>query len=1484
MPHINRVRVNNVKYNFGTQYYDDFLMGFYGKNAIYDLANGGGKSILMLLLLQNLIPNCTLDEKQPIEKLFRSGNGNTTIHSMIEWKLSDVYVKNNYKYLLTGFCARKAKDTSLEESADIEERDSENATIEYFNYCIFYREFNDNDIKNFPLVKDNERMSYNNLKNYLKELAKSDYSLEIKIFERKGEYQRFISGYGLYESEWEIIRGINKTEGHVRTYFETNYKTTRKVVEDLLIEEIIQKSFNNKTELYGEEDYMAKTLLNIKDKLVELAAKKEDIANYSRQIEVIDGFVSRILPIKQMYFGKERLGSDIVKSANSLKRDIRECERILEELSELARTNELKKNQARYEIETAKIARLTAEEEEILKKINELAGERNAKQAEITALDDKIKLYESINNYDDYLYYKKERDALKNVIENAMKDKGEIIEELKELAIIKKRFNDKRIADIDDKLTEQEDILIKERDVWQEGKAHLAQLEKELAVVTYLLKDYELRQGKLDEEVKQKMEEACVYFTSNVTGELEKARAVKDETSLKYENATKEYEAIQLEIKSVKEELSLLQNLLDSIDEKIMELSDRKTDQMEVTEKLERICQVYDEKDINDLIALLKIKIDEVGDDLTLSKNELLSKAAYRKHLEGGCPVGTSEELSRVFNYIERYYGKVAVMGSHYMTTLTSKEKEDVLERIPFLPYSIVLKDRYDEVVLDGKLKELELGNYTVPIVKAEVVLGMENVVDYTNVSFVMFKNELFIDENARQREIFKQKNEMDNLEKKVLELAELKGVYEEDLAFVREYLSLWQKEIKHTAELYEDYRMRRKQADADREAMLQRMAEMQKNVVVAEQLCKTLEVDSYNAASRLDGIDELARLLKESNKLTYDIGVASEKNDKLSKECVTIKARVAATTDSIADREKNIAGYKKQKSDILEQWNRLYKLYYIDNGHDMVEVFTQTVDEGSVDSKFKGLLKVADSDNIDIDDKKKLMENYDVAMEKSLQAIDYKGLDVSLVAKQYESSPVKSVDKKELVAMRMTMEEAKSAEGKLVEELARLNSVRDRNLGAISNAKETIKEKYKGFDDVHPVIEDYDEFVRMKKNMIVEMDKDMEEQISKAEGTKKRYSNLLLLERDVDKVIKNGNIVIMQKEPGKEDECFEGYVNIEEKVEEVLLDYEKFNKEVLQKKDEFARNKEMLMETLKKLGSQVLAEDIRVNVVLPANIVETNDLIEALNDVSRCIGIEKERVLKSIEDMEKIKDNFENQCIQTCINIKTELDRLPKLSKIYMDNEAISIIGLTIPYVNEEQYKNRMSNYIDEIVSAVDNIKVENERVKYIRNQLAWKRMFSVIVTDMNRIKLNLYKRERIKEQSRYLRYEEAVGSTGQSQGIYIQFLIAIINYISSINSRNSDGTSLGKVIFIDNPFGAAKDVYIWEPIFKLLKTNNVQMIVPARGVTPAITGRFDVNYILGQKLIDGRQQTVVVDYFSNVDSSRLDYSKLEFTQATLF
>lgn len=167
MPHINRIRVNNVKYNFGTQFYDDFVMRFDGKNALYDLANGGGKSVLMLLLFQNLIPNCTLDDKQPIEKLFRTSQGSTTIHSLVEWRLDESDIREGYKYLLTGFCARKAKEDPQEG-----ERVKDAAAIEYFNYTVLYREYNENDIINLPLQNEQERITYTGLKTYLRKLRR----------------------------------------------------------------------------------------------------------------------------------------------------------------------------------------------------------------------------------------------------------------------------------------------------------------------------------------------------------------------------------------------------------------------------------------------------------------------------------------------------------------------------------------------------------------------------------------------------------------------------------------------------------------------------------------------------------------------------------------------------------------------------------------------------------------------------------------------------------------------------------------------------------------------------------------------------------------------------------------------------------------------------------------------------------------------------------------------------------------------------------------------------------------------------------------------------------------------------------------------------------------------------------------------------------------------------------------------------------------
>ena len=84
-----------------------------------------------------MLPNCTLDDKQPIEKLFRQGSGNTCIHSLVEWKLDPCYQKDGFRFMTTGFCARKGRGTDDENQDGQEQTAAPTASVEYFNYCIF---------------------------------------------------------------------------------------------------------------------------------------------------------------------------------------------------------------------------------------------------------------------------------------------------------------------------------------------------------------------------------------------------------------------------------------------------------------------------------------------------------------------------------------------------------------------------------------------------------------------------------------------------------------------------------------------------------------------------------------------------------------------------------------------------------------------------------------------------------------------------------------------------------------------------------------------------------------------------------------------------------------------------------------------------------------------------------------------------------------------------------------------------------------------------------------------------------------------------------------------------------------------------------------------------------------------------------------------------------------------------------------------------
>ena len=1502
MPSINRIRVNNVKYNFGTQQYDDFVMRMYGRNTLYDLANGGGKSILMLLLLQNLIPNCTLDDKQPIEKLFRTGGGNTTIHSLVEWKLDETDQKDGYRYMTTGFCARKTKD-----SPDEEEGGKEYASVEYFNYVIFYRNYNDNDIVNLPLSKDGERVSYSGLKTYLKELSHRDMNLDIHIFERKGEYQRFIAKYGLYESHWEIVRGINKTEGHVRTYFETNYRTARKVVEDLLIEEIIEKAYLTKIDENNGTDDMARTLLDIKDKLVELAKKKREITDYDNQTELLHVLEARVASFLDIYEEQQKQRDNIASVYVTGESFMQESSKNMETL-ETSREKQLEAmNAIRVMLESLKIKREQIRLENIYTEIRHHQEELVTEEDLLTKCRDELNRKESMNDYLEYRKEQAEKEENEAVIEASLHQNEDQLQELQELAAERHRRDEEELSGLTIISEQEEKALNEAREEAERSERLLREAEIARAVADNernRLKDVYQTQIKEMQELRQGLEDHTFLDAEDIQVSLDER---KSSLQKEMEQAQEQIARKQQELHACDEELVSKQQLLTNAKQESDKIEENRKTYQDKKDALTKILTIY-EPDLKaqsfrelpgsgydllaenadqagnyksaewlsneDLSRLLAAIQNRYLQNITLIANKKAQLSADEGRLEAwkeGRLILPTEAASKVKYYIESRHGISAVYGMDYLAMQDEEYKKELLSKHPLLPYGLLVED-YDTLMTDGKLRELKLQDGFVPIYNQAVLDQVSGDTDSGLVMFIKREKDAFLDTEALAEEERSLRESNEQLRMELERLYEMSRTYQEDSEFVLGLQGMAILDAEKRMLVLEDTI---REQTAILQSLNERRQTLNRELTEAQDAYQSCQQTYYTYLTESGTLDAIRRLSVKLVETEEEQKASDTELRRLQAEVMKYEQEVIQKRSSLREHEHRLETIQITLKERRADWEQYYKSYY-DETVAAGEQYRKLSGQ-ELDARFKALHTVFSKATIVLEDKRRLTNTLQSSMERLMKAILRRGITMEELQNLEEEHKLYSVTDQELTDIAGEVDHVL----KRVEHLKRdMESRREdaiRLEGSIAQAILTMEERYGAYEAPDVLGEHLEDKLHQEEASLAKLEEAY--QISEKEYQKnhKGFAIMQELYKDVKRIIDVNEIDLTEAhvlsiEPDELRAAFELS----------LKSYDKSNKELERARQELQRYKGQTAQAIMEMQAFELAQTIRDDIDIPKNYGEAKELKDSIHSMSHVIELEKERIAKSIEDMQFIKDSFEKQCVERCQDVKNELEKLPKLSKIILAGEPIQMVGLTIPYVKDEFVEQRMSDYIDEVVSGADRYENQAERIRYIRGKLELKRLFSVIVTDMNNIKLTLYKRERIKEQSRYLKYEEAVGSTGQSQGIYIQFLVAVINYISGLYSPNVDNDKLMKTIFIDNPFGAAKDVYIWEPIFAMLATNHVQLIVPARGATPAITARFDVNYILGQQMVGKRQQTVVVDYRSQVEQEELEYRNLEYDQVS--
>lgn len=1463
MPHINRIRVNNIRYNDGKQFYDDFKMDFACSNALYDMVNGGGKSLLMLLLLQNLIPNCQLDDKQPVEKLFRGKEGSTVIHSLIEWRLDDGD-RSGYKYMTTGFCAKKKGDT-------VENSEIVNGTenIDYFNYCIFYNYYNEYDINNLPLQDKNQRITYSGLKKLLRDISREKPQIAVEIFEQKGKYQSFISQHGLYESEWELIRGINKTEGHVRTYFEQNYRTSRKVVEDLLIENIIQKAFIAKTSNVNDEEDLAKTLLNIKDKIVELSKKKSEIYKYDRQAEVVNDFIDKASRLKDIYEKKDEAEINLVKTYNTFNKMLNgkydEQSRVEDKLKTIkAECFEAEKN-----IETIKIQRKESKLNSIEEELGVLEDELETTNSEFCSLEGGIKLKEAKNYFIDYLKSKNEYDKINQTLQGIFQDNEAIIAELNLLAYNRKVRDDAKLKDLNEKLNMVSDKINALESRIKEASGEERKHDNNIAVKKDNIQGAQEKIDLLNKKIASLRCRVNILILSQLGSEIDGILNKRDEADRALRNNAYVINDLNNNLTEFKVEKTKYEERLYQVNEKINGLKNI-LDKYDIdSEKAECLFKVYGQENPVGLKSCLESKYKSLIGEISSSEAELSGLEDYYSQLTQDKPLPNTREVLKVKEYINSHYNDDGILGIEYLQDLPPGQKEEILNRIPFLPYSVIVTYSFEKLLKDEKFRDHDFGNYIIPIVNLDAVRKKSDF-NISGLTYALKDKEKFINEEKIKQEKSRLEKEIADSKNNIQLLKNNEEILKNDLDFIKDFILNYHDKIDGIRDEYQNL-------IAENESLESKIIETSKAI-------DSLQVQIKNIISEND------RLQKEIASLDEDLKVYSELKDCFD-ELNNEEKNLSKLNNELKDLVSNHSGIKnmlvslkKQQADEIElkeglsgsidsikkEWEELYKIYYKDGQYTILDM-----PDDELESKYKGFKNALDAKNADVKNLEILLKTYSKIMEKDISEIGDRGFSLDELYGLQDRDEILETSESVLKVLKGQLKKLSEKSRELEKQVKEKDRARNRLEGEIGEAKRKYEET---FGEYAPIEMDYFSYDRFEEENILKRKK-LQKNIKDTEAEQQQISSEI---QHLNGIIQNVEIVLASNKIARDKT--DAVLDITDDIENHFLALQKEYGQIYQKeansKSIFIKAKESNIGALKEIDALELAEDFSRNINIPENIEKCTLLINSLNNINDLISVQKSKIENDIKDMERIKENFESQCLQRCRDVKTELDRLPRLSKLYLHNEQIQVVDLRIPYVKEEQQKFLMSQYIDEIIKKVDTMDDPQERIKYIRNQLALKRIFSVIVTDMNSILLKLYKREQIAEQSKALKYEEAVGSTGQSQGIYIQFLIAIINYIKNINSFNADNKKLRKVIFLDNPFGAAKDVYIWEPIFEFLKANNVQLVVPARGVTPAITGRFDVNYLLGQKLIGDRQQTVVIEVRSQVSPQEVEFKKIEYEQ----
>lgn len=1451
MPLINRFRIVNFRYDDDKKFIANELYEFDGKNALINLENGGGKSVILQLALQAILPNTSIGSRN-FSDYFKVGSSPT--HIMVEWKLDGT----KGDYLLTGICVSKNADG-----------------LRFFTYIHTYTLPHDLDIKGIEAVNNDKSVAnFSEFHNYLKRLS-SEMRLNINVYsrDRQREYRDKLYTFNLFREEFDAIKTINQSEGGIDKFFE-NARKSRNVIEKLIIPNIPQAEGETSGIL---AQTFKKHLENLKNipiyqyniKMYEAFCEKaalllSKLEGYGFTVDEINNVSRDILALGNLI----TIAADkLYNEGETIKSSDREYAAKIEELL-------YKKESLDYQNKILELATLRKKHEETSSKIMKIVKEMDE-------ADRKIRFMESASIYEDVISARREMAALKAQLDTISKEKDEIDREyqnciyhakvlleddMKQILRAIEGFKDKMGASSKEK--EELKKRLNDKDAQRDNiRDSLSSIHTKL------------------EDVKERQSQITGYFVKDMTLLVDPGEGLQNLTSEKgvlidkrgvlldeIEKANKAVEDLSISETRLKEAVAASLQKKKNIEDEIQAFENRFS-------KINREISMYEidgnvySKEAADSLKALKIKMDNSLSDVLGRYHELLK----RKYLYDGCEYYIPDiELKKVYEYLKSN-GIRCIPGSLWLKNQREDLRGGLLHQNPLLCHSIVIEKSELEKVesADGSLKQQipqMVENYPVTFIvdsqegittpkekNGRLAEGIDRLGNM-EVYVVFCKNNAFsLDSElfksylqGMDQSIAKMKNENEVIKK---DIEKITGLIEKSLEFVDLYPESYLKEVKsRLSTIVEDIKISEASINDiqfKRELLFKKRSEDENALKDTGELIaeKDKDIENLRLYIELKGkIIDLEKMYRSEDQRR--IKIEEEKSSIIE----SINSVSRTIEDISIDLDVNIRQYEENKK-ILDEISIKLAI------QQPLMPIAGTLEE--ILWRARGLeRKIAETEGSHI---RKLIEQHRKSEEKGLKQIRSKGFEES----DFEDN-IKSFTEEELDAQRRTLSYLKSDVGILNEKERQLLGEVNTLGGRIEQTQAEIGKRFNALPFGFESVEGVD--AAMFNAQIEGYTKKRHREAKKLEDIEKRRSKLVEYGNRLEDYINENSISILSSSREKMDSLvYEGEsVSLWDMLK---LPVEKIFVMVNENRGRYRELTKSLGQIEIKIGESYdelygeadWEENVTIRMILEKIIKNDmynfkyvkglfEDIIDSVENMKKAAQFQ---LNESLRDKEEIVE----RCYSKAESVYEEVKSVDTFSKIKLDGTTRKTVVIEMPKLRPEEGKALMTRYIEVSINEIERMKEEG---KYdparIDGEIA--RIMSPVrlldaITNLNEYSIKVFKPESTIGASRYIPWEVVINwSGGEKLAGFFAMFISIISYL---RYKKTGWQGSSKVIWIDNPFGQANASYLLSYIFDLAKATNTQMICLTGHMQVDIYMQFNVVYSLIHRMLIGMNMSVI-------------------------